>query len=81
MTNCICVGKHVPLPNKDYLVGFKDEVVSLCPTSAENLNMLMERYSNYKGRPPGSELKHYSIYVQRLAEKLWYNEAKEGVET
>ncbi len=78
---CKCVGKHVPLPtvlHSHHIVpvylGGGDESsnrVYLCPTTHDNVHSLLRQYAKYKGRPPGSVRKHYSEYVEHLAERAW----------
>lgn len=63
---CKCCTKHIPKP-----VSLSEvNGVSLCPTSACNLDMLLVAWDDYKGEPPGYVLKHYSAYVRGLAKSL-----------
>lgn len=78
---CVCVGKHVPLPNllnahhkvPKYYGGHDtdDNLVWLCPTTHVNVHALLREYDRNKGIPHGSIRKHYSMYVQDLAGYAW----------
>lgn len=69
-TNCKCCTKHVPLPMTTTMLVVDGESVWLCPTTLENVWKFYEDWHNRGDRPPGSVRKHYSDYVQKIAEAL-----------
>lgn len=86
---CQCVGKHVPLPTvlhrhhviPKYLGGTdaSDNLITICPTTHNSVHGLLRQYARFKGLPPGRIRKHYSQYVQDLAERGWSG-AVEGID-
>lgn len=70
---CGCVDRHIPKPVTTTPCNTPEGVVWLCPTSAENLRVLLEIYDKRAGIVPGSMTKHFSKYVRDLAEQI-YNE-------
>lgn len=64
---CSCVGKHVPLPHKLYLL----DGIYVCPTTYHNIMSLLDEYKRAKMVPPGSVRKHYSDFVQQIASRLY----------
>lgn len=66
---CKCTSKHIPKPILFFTIELDDEVISLCPTSATNLEYLLLEYKRNKGEVPSSVLKHYSSYIRSLALK------------
>lgn len=61
---CICCGKHVPMPT--VLRDFNG--VMLCPTTYANVIEYTRIWKQIGSRPSGSIRKHFSEYVQQLAE-------------
>lgn len=81
MTECKCVGKHVPLPmilNVHHVVPqyyggetSHANLIKICPTTHDNVHELLREYDKLNGPPPGQFRKHYSKYVQTLAKIAW----------
>jgi len=61
---CLCCGKHVPLPT--ILKEFNG--IKLCPTTYHNVLEYIKLWESVGSRPPGSIRKHFSEYVQEIAE-------------
>lgn len=70
MKECLCVGKHVPLPHRLYKINTSAGVVWVCPTTYENILVLRDEYRKHHGRPPGSVRKHFSDFVQKIADAV-----------
>jgi hypothetical protein len=62
---CKCCGKHVPLPT--VLREFNGVV--LCPTTFSNVVEYLRIWKASNKRPSGNVRKHFSEYVQQIAEK------------
>jgi hypothetical protein len=71
MIECQCVQKHVPLPANYKQLKVKGEVVSLCPTTYENVMDLLTAFKVHATIPPGHVTKHYSKYVREICFSLW----------
>lgn len=69
--SCKCCTKHIPLPHRLSSITVGNSDVYLCPTSKSNLEVLLEEYERYDGRPPGFVRKHFSDYLQFLAMEIW----------
>jgi hypothetical protein len=61
---CKCCGKHVPLPT--VLREFNGIV--LCPTTFANVVEYLRIWNSSGKRPSGNIRKHFSDYVQQIAE-------------
>lgn len=78
---CLCSGKHVPRPHilhRHHIIPIsfggdnaRENLIDLCPTTHENVHNLLRQYKKFNGRPPGRVRKHYSDFVQRLAQEAW----------
>lgn len=67
---CRCVSKHVPLPLTYVTVRTSNMDIELCPTAHANLMSLLSEYDSHGGLPPGSVRKHYSEFIQTIAQKF-----------
>jgi hypothetical protein len=61
---CKCCGKHVPLP----IVLKEFNQITLCPTTYYNVIEYSEMWKRMGHRPPGNLSKHFSEYVQTIAQ-------------
>lgn len=64
---CACSGKHVPKPLTLYLMAIGADTVAICPTSYENVQEFTRALK--RGYVPGSVRKHFSKYIQELAQR------------
>lgn len=78
---CACVSNHNPNvnhvhrhhiwplgeggPNEDW------NLVWLCPTTHENVHVLLRAYKQYEGTPPWEVRKHFGSYARGLAQRGW----------
>lgn len=79
--NCPCVTKHVPLPtvlHKHHIVPLSwggpntaENIIKICPNAHYNIHDLHRYYKWHNGRPPGHIRKHYSKFVEDLAQRGW----------
>lgn len=69
--SCVCVDRHVPLPQKTMRLVTGGTVYDLCPTTYYNVMELITEYRMIGNTPPGSLTKHYSKYVRDLAASCW----------
>jgi len=67
--NCECVGKHVPLPVIYYKMEVDGKMITLCPTTYDNIVHLLAQCVEGK-MPSGDIRKHYSRYVRNLVIKI-----------
>lgn len=72
---CKCCSKHVPLPTtlKEY------NGITLCPTTFSNVLEYIRIWKITGSKPVGSVRKHFSEYVQQIAE-LGINNSEGGQE-
>ena len=77
--NCECVVKHIPLPMVEYQIAIGDDIVALCPTSFFNLKQLVSEYQIDNREPSGAIKKHYSSFIQELAQRMWVDTQPGGV--
>ncbi|QIN94071.1 hypothetical protein PP459_gp162 [Streptomyces phage Wakanda] len=68
---CSCVGKHIPLPHKLFLVESRGASMTVCPNAMMNLLSLAEQHVKHGGNPPGSVRKHYSEFVHEMYSLLY----------
>lgn len=66
---CVCVGKHVPLPVSYCVIIVEGKEVKLCPTTYDNVLHLLTQCKNGL-MPPGDIRKHYSQYVRNLVIRI-----------
>jgi hypothetical protein len=71
MIQCECVEKHVPLPTTYRYIKIKEETVTMCPTTFDNVEQLVLAFKLYGGPPPGSVTKHYSKFVREICLSIW----------
>jgi len=69
--DCKCVERHVPLPTHYRSLQVGGEVVSLCPTTYENIRDLLMSFQVHDTVPPGKITKHYSKFVREICLRLW----------
>lgn len=67
---CVCVDRHIPKPLITTACETPGGVVWLCPTSADNLRVLLDIYEKRAGNVPGSLTKHFSKYIRDLAKQI-----------
>lgn len=73
---CLCCGKHVPLPT--ILKEFNG--IKLCPTTYYNVLEYIKLWEAIGSRPAGSIRKHFSEYVQEVAESSINNAFPEDIQ-